>query len=155
MTSSKRIFWGAGIGFLLQLLAFVLNVPEGQTALAFVLNAGAFTVIPVFGRIIAASIPPFLWGAYFYFLPTSTFRKRPLIFVAVLLFHLAPMIWLAVIDEFSVQVAARHQTAFLVAYFAVLAVAVFSLVLILFRKTMPPKNGAASNSHRAGKLDRC
>ena len=138
MTPTKRIFWGAGIGFMLLVLAFILNVPEGQTHLAFALNAGVICMIPAVGTIVAAFIPPFLWGAYFYFLPTFAFKKRVLIFAAILLLHSAPMIWLVIIDEFSVRVAASHQAPFLVAYFAVLAVAVFSLVLIVFRKTMPP-----------------
>jgi hypothetical protein len=153
MTPTMRFFWGAGIGFLLQVLAFILNVPEGQTALAFVLNAGVLCMIPVFGRVVAAFIPPFLWGAYFYFLPTFAFKKRVLFFAAILLLHSAPMIWLAIIDEFSVRVAARQQTPFLVAYFAVLAVAVFSLILIVFRKTMPPNNSLQATAAAPASCD--
>jgi hypothetical protein len=113
-------------------------------------------MIPAVGTIVAAFIPPFLWGAYFYFLPTFAFKKRVSVFAAILLFHSAPMIWLAIIDEFSVRVAARHQMPFLLAYFAVLAVAVFRLYLIVVRKTMPPNKspeptpvGAGSSASRS------
>jgi hypothetical protein len=133
MTPTKRILWGAGLGFLLQALAFILNIREGQTQVLFVLNAGVPGLFPGIGIIIAAFVPPFLWAAYFYYLPTFTFKKRALIFTAILFFHAAPVIWLAITDGISVRVAAREQTLFLAAYSVVAVVTFLSLVFVAFK----------------------
>jgi hypothetical protein len=143
MTPTKRLLLGAALGFLLQVLAFILNIPEGQTQIAFALNASVLCLIPGIGGIIAALVPPFLWGTYYYFLPAIRPKRRTGVLVIILLLHMASVMWLAVTDEISVRVAARDMPIFLVAYLVVASVAFCRLIGFAFSRTTSPNTKPA------------
>jgi hypothetical protein len=101
MTPKRRLFLGATLGFLLQVLAFVLNIPEAQIRAAFAFNASVLYFLPGVGVIVAVWVPPLLRGAYYYFLPEMASKRRASVLSIVLLLHVVPAVWLGITDYTS------------------------------------------------------
>ena len=131
MTPTKRLFLGLSIGFVLQVLGFILNIPEGQSPTAFALNASVLFFIPEIGAIVAAFVPPVLWGAYYYLIPTIHPKRRALVMVIILLLHVASAAWTAATDWHMVRRELREGPSILIfGYCVVAAVAFCGLVLV-------------------------
>jgi hypothetical protein len=143
MTTTKRLLLGVGVGFLLQVFAFALNVPEGQTPAAFALNASVLFFIPGAGALVAAFIPPVLWGAYYYLIPTFHSKRRALAVVVICLLHVAAAGWAAATDWHMMRRELREGSAILITGYCLVAVVAFCGLVLVSRSFIARHEPAA------------
>lgn len=133
MGLATRMIIGALMGIGLSVLAVLLAGTGHGSYAPMAFNASALLFIPSVGIMLAVFAAPFIWSAYYVFIPKIQSRHvRGAIVASLLLLHTVPAVWLASSDP-AFREALRLLPGFLCAHF-ILALAAVFLLLLFSRK---------------------